>query len=421
VTIDIEDRLRADLPGLAELIASEPVDELAPAVAVAQRPHRRSRTLVALLAACVAIGGATVAVVRHHTSAKPAVVVDAGHGHATTTVPGVSLAGDRWRALPPSPLGPRGNTVTVWTGTEVLVWGGYRGEPTAPLAFQSGAAFNPTTGTWRKIADNQWGHPGALGVWAGDRLYVLAKNGGAAYDPGTDSWHDVAPLPGDGGFVAVAWTGTQLLGVVIGDTPGTIAVATYDPAHDTWSIGPPVRAPWQQTIHRASTAWTGSELVMTDGTRSVWAYDPNARTWHTLPPLAGHGVSSSVSMVKGALVAVYADWHGLHDVVSTGGKWEPVALDAGTSIVDPIAIDAGGTLVAIDRAGQGQAERADADAGRWVPLGRTPIAGGANGTAVWTGTGLFVWGGLPAGTAGTFPDPTPRHPDAVWFGAPLHG
>ena len=201
-------------------------------------------------------------------------------------VSGPVVADGGWRALPPSPLGPRAHTVTVWTGTEVLVWGGYRGNPTGPLALQSGAVYNPTTDTWRSIADNRWAHPGAIGVWAGDRMVVLGKNSGAEYDPATDGWRDLPVLPGDAaGFLGAAWSGNALLALTGGREPGTITVATYDRAGNDWTLGTPQRASLPSGTSDASVAWTGHELVVWDGVHTGWAYNPTTDAWRQLPEL----------------------------------------------------------------------------------------------------------------------------------------
>ena len=304
----------------------------------------------------------------------------------------------------------------MWTGHDVLVWGGYRGNATAPLALQSGAAYNPGTNSWRKIAANQWAHPGAHGVWAKDRLFVLAKNGGAQYDPATNAWHDIASLPDgtEGGFLAASWSGTTLFGVLAEGRVGVIAVACFDERRDAWTIGRSVHAS-AHAIDRVSTVWTGKELAVSDGARAVWAYDPTRNTWRPLTNLAQGATASSIASIGGKLEAVYLAHNVLRAARAVGNRWNTIATSSRTPISQPIAIDAGGMLFAIDRSGRGKPQHADPANGRWVSLAGYPLPRGENGTAVWASTGLFLWGGLPSGTPASFPNPTPNKPDAAWY------
>ena len=82
---------------------------------------------------------------------------------------------------------------------------------------------------------------------------------------------------------------------------------------------------------------------------------------------------------------------------------------------EPIGIDAGGTLIALDRSGQSPPMRADQSTGRWSTLDGFPLPHGPDSAAVWTGTALFVWGGLPSDTPATFQDPSPNSPDAALY------
>ena len=63
-------------------------------------------------------------------------------------VPGLGAtcepAGNRWSALPRSPLRGRAGHVAVWTGTQMLIWGGYPARRTDPeKPFTDGAAYSP--------------------------------------------------------------------------------------------------------------------------------------------------------------------------------------------------------------------------------------------------------------------------------------
>ncbi len=306
---ELEERLRAELPRLADLIAHRPDEEPPTLVSRRERSRGHRRAIATAVAICVLLGGVTTFVLRSH------------HAHAPASSPQVVVR-DQWRSLPPSPLGPRANVVAVWTGDDVLVWGGYRGDAAAPLALQSGAVYNPTTNSWKRIADNQWAHPGAVGVWADDRLFILAKNGGALYDPAHNAWHDIALLPNDtgGGFLAAAWSGTTLFGVVAERESGMIAVARYDNRHDAWSIGKPLRVLVQSDRNDVSTVWTGTELVVSDGGRSVWAYDPTTDAWRALANLGPGATSSSIVSIAGELVAVYLTDDGLRATACCRGQ-----------------------------------------------------------------------------------------------------
>jgi hypothetical protein len=48
-------------------------------------------------------------------------------------------AANHWQSLPPGPLGGRVHHTAVWTGQEMLVWGGIAGD----AALADGAAFRP--------------------------------------------------------------------------------------------------------------------------------------------------------------------------------------------------------------------------------------------------------------------------------------
>jgi N-acetylneuraminic acid mutarotase len=112
----------------------------------------------------------------------------------------------------------RDGHAAVWTGEEMIVWGGASqtsGDGTVP--FTDGAAYNPATDTWRAIrpAPNT-GLFGATAVWTGTEMLVWGgyddtsySNRGYRYNPASDTWQYIttmgAPEPrvGAGGV----WTG----------------------------------------------------------------------------------------------------------------------------------------------------------------------------------------------------------------------
>ncbi len=130
-------------------------------------------------------------------------------------------ATNQWTAIiAASPLSPRYQQTAVWTGSEMLVWGG---RDSTSLT-NSGARYNPVTDTWSTISTTNapsartahvavWADgPGQMIVWGGfDGASYLTS--GALYDPFVDKWttmtNNAMPL---GRYAEVAaWTGSQML------------------------------------------------------------------------------------------------------------------------------------------------------------------------------------------------------------------
>lgn len=186
-------------------------------------------------------------------------------------------AADRWAPLAKAPpgLGSGGHSA-VWSGTRMLVWGGATdssaGRVDTPAA--EGAAYDPGTDTWAPMAKGPLSPRGyAQAVWTGTRMVIWGGFGlknnelpgdGAAYDPATDRWTaiDKGPLSPRGGAAAV-WTGREML-VWSGNSPegGPGDGAAYDPATDGWRPLPEVALAPRGL---AAITWTGEEMVIWGG------------------------------------------------------------------------------------------------------------------------------------------------------------
>lgn len=136
------------------------------------------------------------------------------------------------------PLAGRVGHSVVWTGEEMIVWGGRSHH----RAFADGAAFDPRTGTWRMLAAAPLEPRGLhVAAWTGREMLVVGGEGhrdGAAYDPATDRWRPIATAP-----VALP------PGDLYDRTPAELALgrlfiwstlrdelAVYDPDADVWSV-----------------------------------------------------------------------------------------------------------------------------------------------------------------------------------------
>jgi hypothetical protein len=166
--------------------------------------------------------------------------VTAPDGHAANRSPS-------WRALPRAPIPGRLDASAVWTGREMIVWGGVN-RPTrgAPAPRSDGAAYNPATRKWRKIArapSEILGGGGPAAAWTGRRMVVYVGNspdgpaGSAVYDPRTNTWRRLPKGPlGAREQYASVWTGRELLvfGGHSGDTYALPTAAALNPATGSW-------------------------------------------------------------------------------------------------------------------------------------------------------------------------------------------
>lgn len=234
-----------------------------------------------------------------------------GSAHAGAAV---DLAG-RIEPLPPAPIPVRWWHQSVWTGEELVVFGGGRDT----LGRRDGAAFDPATGTWRKLPRapvggyaNSLVWTGAeMITWGGVRTFPGRPTGsprgfvadGAAYDPASGTWRELAPAPLDArGWHTAVWTGTEM--IVWGgmaeprsdcyDCGYPDDAAAYDPATDTWRTLP--NGPLAGRVEH-SAVWTGEEMIVYGGSAPGGGpgkedgaiFDPAAATWSLLPepPIAG--------------------------------------------------------------------------------------------------------------------------------------
>ena len=127
---------------------------------------------------------------------------------------------DEWRDLPPAPIAPRSGQAAAWTGTEVVVQGGSSCCQEESELFADGAAYDPATDAWRQIPlppDGQ--RSGAVAVWTGTQMIVWGGIGGhgllsdgIAYSPDSNTWDPIeaAPIAGRIGMAAV-WNGDEVV------------------------------------------------------------------------------------------------------------------------------------------------------------------------------------------------------------------
>ena len=278
-----------------------------------------------------------------------------------------------WTRLPNAPIAPRSEYTAVWTGQEMIVWGGY----SKMTQYGDGAAYSPRTRTWTKIAASPLaGQDLPVSVWTGKDMLIFGGSGtsgsnsdGAAYDPATNTWRKLAPIPGSlGGNLTgsgsyAVWTGKVMLAWGFfgnGGGPhggGSLAAATYNPATNTWTTGTvaPVQAPLF-----GDAFWTGKQMIVWGASADSHsrleglAYNPATRKWSMLP------ASPLGSAARDSMLAV---WTGRYLVVGGGDSGSGLRKDA--AAYDPVT-------------------------GAWMRLPDAPAGFEENGSAIWTGASVIA-------------------------------
>jgi hypothetical protein len=216
-------------------------------------------------------------------------------------------ATNTWRTLRKSV----GGGLVVWTGREAIGWGG----GCCGDAFGNGLAYKPATDTYRELASSPLApSQGPIGAWTGREL-VLFSSGfnpaeakpfpenlarGAAYNPTTDTWRRITPLPGSplGSGGAGAWDGHEIL--VAGYGASARAAFAVDPA--TNRRRPLATMPFG--LRDARAFWTGERLFVWGGSETSrgLAYDQREDRWSVLPPAPISGFAVALAWTGQSLI-----------------------------------------------------------------------------------------------------------------------
>jgi len=107
-------------------------------------------------------------------------------------------ATDTWRVIPEAPI-ELTDATAVWTGGEMIVFGAALccgNDPESRTAI--GAAFDPATDTWRRIADSELSPQASTAAWDDSEMIAWDYlNDSAAYDPLGDVWRSLPRVPLD--------------------------------------------------------------------------------------------------------------------------------------------------------------------------------------------------------------------------------
>lgn len=322
----------------------------------------------------------------------------------------------------------RHSHTAVWTGSKMIIWGG--STEGVPLVTNTGGIYDPTTNSWK--ATSLTGAPaprlGHNAVWTGSKMLVWGGFGttdleaaGGAYDPETDTWAPMSTTsqPALRLNSSMTWSGSKLL--VWGGRVGTKAVATggiYDPATDAWTETNAAGAPSPRYFHQAERSgtrmliWGGSDT--SDWTNSGAFFDPSGGptgAWTNTSPSTEARDRHTLAFTGKSFVA-WGGWNG-GPTLNTGGIFDPEAntwiktstVGAPTPRIYHAGIWAGGHVfvwggcgeelcTSTNIAADGGQFVADSKGGTWYPIDKqSALAARYAATIVYTGDGVIIWGG----------------------------
>ncbi len=325
----------------------------------------------------------------------------------------------------------RDSHTAVWTGTEMIVWGGARGAGSSNI-LNTGGRYNPTTDSWMATstgANVPTPRSGHTAVWTGTEMIVWGGfnssglNTGGRYNPSTETWTPTAVgfgtnVPTPRSDHTAVWTGTEMIVWGGSNLSDLNTGGRYNPSTNTWtptSTGANV----PQAGRSFTTVWTGTEMIVWGGSRyenneyHAWntgsRYNPSTDSW--LPTSTGANVPAARYMHAAVWTGTeMIIWGGLSDLgttrLNTGGRYNPAtntwtvtstganvpmartrhtAVWTGTQMI----VWGGSSLVAELSSGGRYTPSTDS----WTGTGTNVPTERYDHTAVWTGTEMIVWGG----------------------------
>ncbi len=171
----------------------------------------------------------------------------------------------------PNTLTGRKQHMAVWTGSEMIIWGGIDANSSL---LNIGGIYNSASGTWRTtaITNAPIGRTDHTAIWTGSKMLIWGGsnihnggplNDGGVYDPADNSWTTITPLNVQITTAdhTTVWTGTKMI-VWVGET-GNNTAWTYNPETNSWSAITTTNAPAPRYNH--TVVWTGASMIIWGG------------------------------------------------------------------------------------------------------------------------------------------------------------
>jgi hypothetical protein len=272
-----------------------------------------------------------------------------------------------------APSGREGQPA-VWTGHEMIVWGGDDGS--GDTFSNTGGRYDPVQDAWRPtsltcVPAGRFAHSF---IWTGDRLIVWGgaisfggdTNTGALYDPVSDTWSPMTTVgaPSARNSQVTVWTGSQMLawgGISLGSFVNDGAL--YDPRTNTWTPISNTNAPSPRLY--AAAAWDSTNLFVWGGVDSRFRPLPDGKLYNVRT-----GVWKTISRTNAPTprLGPTTAWSGREFIIWGGSDSDGNPVGTGAKY-DP----ARNVWTAMTTVG--------------APAARS------SQTAIWNGSRMIIWGG----------------------------
>jgi hypothetical protein len=346
-------------------------------------------------------------------------------------VPAGSLSGsDSWSPIQGGTA--RDRAASVWTGTEMLIWGD------GP----EGWRYNPATNSWTAMSTT--GQPAnresPRAVWSGTEMIVWGgristtyPNTGGRYNPTTNTWTALSLVnaPAGRNNATVIWTGSEM--ILFGGYNGTVVLGDthrYNPGTGTGGTWTPVSAanpPAARHLHTA--VWTGSEMIIfggnnlttsladcailnpvgagswTAGPAATLARQSHTAVWTGTKMLVWSGATfpQTTPVAAGAIYTRSSNtWTAMPSTAAPVARFQHAAVWTGQEMIVWGGTSSAGSTFTYE----GSSGRFDPVNGAWAPMG---VFGAPAGRELpnmeWTGSELILWGGsngTPLNVGGRF-------------------
>lgn len=267
----------------------------------------------------------------------------------------------------------------VWSGSEMIIWGGYNYDGNDNF-FNTGGRYNPDTNSWTATSTTNApaGRESHIAVWSGSEMIVWGGdffdttnthylNTGGRYNPVTNSWVAMSTTNAPAGrdVSSPVWTGNEMIfWGGFGSSGYLNSGGRYSPDTNSWLATSTINAPSRRSGHR--TVWTGTEMIIWGG----WNGSVNLNTGGRYTAGTDSWLATNTTNAPGARDNHSAIWTGSQMIVWGGDFYD-------------------GTDHYLNTGG-----RYNPNTDSWISTTTTSAPSGRDQhSAVWTGSEMIVWGG----------------------------